>query len=318
MSEIAPPLLIVLGPTASGKESAAVYAAEALDAELIVADSVKPYRGLEIAAAAPPREHVERVQHHLVGCLPPTERLNARLWVELAETAIADVRARGKTPLVVGGTALYLKALLFGLFAGPEADHELRARLRIDEEAAPGTLHERLRVVDPVAADRIHRNDLKRLLRALEVYEKTGRPISDVQREWGGAPRRAYRAIGLRRTRDDIRNRIERRIARMVEDGLVDEIDARVAAGDLGATAAEAIGVKELVPLLTARRGGEPEPPDALYTALEAIRAHTWQLAKRQTNWWKRFPDVEWLDLAADESASAVGARVAAALTAQR
>lgn len=306
-----PPLPVLLGPTASGKESAAVHAAALLDAELIVADSVKPYRGLGIAAAAPPPLHAARVPHHLVGCLDPSERLHAARWVGLAEAAIDDVRARGRTPLVVGGTALYLKALLFGLFEGPAADHALRARLRADDEAAPGTLHARLRDVDPEAAARIHANDRKRLLRALEVHEKTGRPISEVQREWGGPPRVPYRAVGLRRSREDLRDRIRRRIDRMVGQGLVAEIAARVAAGDLGPTAREAIGVKELVPLI---EEGRQDDPDALAAALEAVRAHTWQLARRQATWWKRFPDVTWLDVVPDEPPASVGARVAAAL----
>jgi tRNA dimethylallyltransferase len=288
-----------------------VHAAPLLDAELVVADSVKPYRGLGIAAAAPPPEHAERVPHHLVGCLDPATRLHAARWVELAEVAIADVRHRGRTPLVVGGTALYLKALLFGLFEGPPADEALRDRLRAEEDAAPGTLHARLTTVDPEAAARIHPNDRKRLLRALEVQEKTGRPISEIQQEWGGVPRRPYRAVGLRRSREDLRDRLERRIARMVDQGLVAEIEARVEAGDLGPTAREAIGVKELVPLI---ESGRQSDPAALASALEEIRAHTWQLARRQGTWWKRFPDVTWLDVPPDEPAEETGRRVAEAL----
>ena len=311
----AEPLLIVLGPTAVGKESAGVYAALVLGAELIVADSVKPYRGLPIAAAAPPPEHASRVPHHLVGCLDPSERLHAARWVRWAEQAITDVRARRKIPLVVGGTALYLKALLFGLFDGPTADPELRAELRATEAEEPGTLHTRLRDLDPVAAERIHPNDLKRVVRALEVHAATGQPISEIQQQWVGAPRVAYRAVGIRRSREDLRTRIERRIAHMVERGLVDEIMARVEADDLGPTACEAIGVKELVPLVRDRLAGNAESPDALPTALEAIRAHTWQLARRQMNWWKRFPDVMWIDAAPDDDAQHLGARVAARLT---
>jgi len=309
-------LLIVLGPTAAGKESASVHAAEALDAELVMADSVKAYRGLEIAAAAPPPEHTARIPHHIVGCLDTRERLHVALWVEMAERAIADVRARGKTPLIVGGTALYLKALLFGLFDGPPADEALRERLRRDEARTPGSLHARLTDVDPAASERIHQNDLKRILRALEVYEKTGRPISDIQQEWGGAPRIPYRAVGLRRTREDLRARIERRIERMVDEGLLAEITERVAAGDLGPTAAEAIGVKELLDIARTRHSGEREEAATLAAALESVRAHTWQLARRQITWWKRFPDIHWLDVEPDETPAAVGARVAQALVA--
>ncbi len=308
-----PPLLVLLGPTASGKEAAAVHAAAELDAELVVADSVKPYRGLAIAAAAPPPEHAARVPHHLVGVLEPEERLHAARWAELARAAIGDIRARGRTPLVVGGTALYLKALLSGLFAGPGADEELRERLRAEEDATPGALHARLSQVDPDAAARIHPNDRKRLLRALEVHAVTGRPISAAQSQWDAPPSTAARLVGLRRTRDDLRARIELRVRVMAEAGLVAEIRTLVDAGRLGPTAREAIGVKELVPYLERRRAGVPEGPRELPDALEAVRAHTWQLARRQGTWWRRFEGVTWLDVAADEPAAQTGRRVAAA-----
>ncbi len=307
------PLLVLLGPTASGKESAAVYAAAELNAELVVADSVKPYRGLEIAAAAPPPDHAARVPHHLVGVLDPRERLHAARWLTLAEEAFAGIRSRGRRPLVVGGTALYLKSLLFGMFDGPPADHVLRGRLREDEAAEPGTLHARLTSVDPVSAGRIHQNDTKRLVRALEVHAATGAPISDAQQEWDSGPRIAYRAVGLRRSREDLRGRIVRRIARMVADGLVEEVADRLAEDALGPTAAEAIGVKELLPELRRRAAGEAPDSKALAEAIESIRAHTWQLARRQNTWWRRFPGVTWLDMGPDESPADGGARVAAA-----
>src|SRR6185503_4061553 len=123
--------------------------------------------------AAPPLDHAREVPHHLVSVLGPTERLDVARWLGLVREAIAGIRARGRRPLVVGGTALYVKALLFGLFEGPSADPELRARLRAEEAERPGTLHARLAAVDPAAAARLHRNDVKRLLRAVEVHEKT-------------------------------------------------------------------------------------------------------------------------------------------------
>ncbi len=315
-------LLVLLGPTASGKESSAIHAAEHMAAtglpgselprvELVVCDSVKPYRGLGIAAAAPPAAHVGRVPHHVVDCIDPREPLNAARWVALAEAAIADIRSRGLRPLVVGGTALYLKALLFGLFDGPPADPALRAELRAIEAATPGALHARLTSADPAAATRIHPHDLKRLLRALEVHAATGRPISEAQQQWTAGPRVAYRAVGLRRTREDLRDRIERRVRRMVDQGLLAEVAARQAEGALGPTAIEAIGVKELLPLVASAADVHAIPASELAAALESIRAHTWQLARRQINWWKHFPEVHWLDVAADESPAETGRRVA-------
>lgn len=304
------PLAVLLGPTASGKEAAAATAAPGLRAEIVTCDSVKPYRGLSIASAAPPPSHAARVPHHLVAVLDPSERLHAARWLELAEAAFAEIRARGRRPFVVGGTALYLKALLHGLFEGPARDDALRARLTAREATEPGWLHRRLTEVDPASAARIHANDLKRLLRAVEVYESTGRPISALQKEWERAPARPTVLVGLRRTRDDLRARIRARITRMLDCGLIDEVRALHEAGALGPTAAEAIGVKEVVSFL---EKGDPSPA-AMDALAEEIRAHTWGLARRQLTWFRRFGDVTWIDVPPDEPAATTGARVAAAL----
>ncbi len=308
------PLLVVLGSTASGKEAAAVHAAPLLSAEIVLCDSAKPYRGIEIASAAPRPEHRAAVPHHLAGVLDPRERLNAAHWVELAEAAFADILARGRRPLVVGGTALYLRALLHGLFEGPRADPARRSALREEEEASPGALHARLALVDPVAAARLHPHDTKRLLRAVEVFEATGRPISDLQREWTGPPRRAYRAVGIRRTREDLRRRIDARVDRMVAEGLLDEVRRLVREDALGPTAAELIGVKELVPVVRDETATGRLDDARWAQALVEVRRHTWSLARRQATWWKRFPDATWLDVPSDEPPHTTGERIAAAL----
>lgn len=310
------PLLVLLGATASGKESAAVHAAPALGAEIVCADSAKPYRGLAIAAAAPPAEHVRAVPHHLVGVLEPEERLSAPRWVALAQAACDDITGRGRRPFVVGGTALYLKALLFGMFEGPGHDPEIRARLAAEEEREPGTLHARLQSVDPATAARVHPNDRKRLLRALEVHEKTGRPISELQREWDAPPRTPYLAVGLRRTPADLRQRIDARVDRMVAAGLFDEVGALDAAGRLGPTAGEMIGVKELLPALRQERTSGVRDAAARAAAIAEVKQHTWVLARRQATWWKAFPGVRWLDVSPDDDAETTGERVAEALEA--
>jgi tRNA dimethylallyltransferase len=305
------PLLVLLGPTASGKEAAAVHAAARLAAEIVCADSAKPYRGLAIAAAAPPDAHVRAVPHHLVGTLDPSERLNAARWATMARAAIDDVVSRGRRPLIVGGTALYLKALLYGMFEGPSGDPDLRARLRDEEAASPGTLHARLAAVDPTSAARLHPNDLKRLLRAVEVFEKTGRPISELQREWASGPRVPYVAVGLRRDPTDLRRRIDARVDRMIAAGLVDEVRALAAPGRLGPTAEELIGVKELLPALRSEMETGVRDDAAVAAAVAQVKRHTWILSKRQATWWKSFKDVRWIDVPADESAETTGRRVA-------
>lgn len=303
------PLLVVLGPTASGKESTASWVAPHLNAELVVCDSVKPYRGLGIASAAPPPGHEAAVPHHLVGVVEPWEPLNAARWLELAERAIRRLRERGKRVVIAGGTALYLKSMLFGIFEGPAADRELRARLEREEERAPGSLHKRVRAIDPVTAGRVHAHDTKRLVRAIEVFEKTGRPISAQQAEWDAGPRLPYVAVGLRRERSDLVSRIDGRVERMVEAGLLDEIRALLEPGVLGPTAAEAIGVKELVPLLREEAASGVLDRDALEQALERVRIHTRQLSRHQTKWWRRFPGVHWIDVEPDDPREHIGAR---------
>jgi tRNA dimethylallyltransferase len=312
MTDGTPPsdtLLVLLGPTAGGKESAAFHAAPHLNAEIVVVDSVKPYRGLGITSAAPPPEHADAVPHHLVGVLDPAERMHAARWAALAENAVADILARGKRSLIVGGTALYLRALLFGMFEGPARDDALRERLAAEEEADPGALHRRLTLVDPETAARVHANDRKRLLRAIEVHELTGTPISALQRQ--DTPKRPFHAIGLRRTKEDLHRRIALRVDRMVAAGLLDELRELLPAGRLGPTAREAIGVKELLPALQLERESGVLDRAALAEALEQVKRNTRRLARHQTTWWKRFPDVTWLDVAPDEPASAVGTRVA-------
>jgi len=224
---------------ASGKERLALAVAERLGGEIISADSMKVYRGLDIGTAKPDAEARRRVPHHLVDVAEPTETFSAARWLALADAAIAEVAARGRVPIVSGGTPFYLKALLEGLFEGPAADPDLRRRLA-EEARAGGTeaLHARLARVDPAAARRIHPNDLRRIVRALEVWEKTGRPISDLQRQWG-AGRRRYRPllVAIRRSPEDLTRRITERARRMLEAGLVDEVRrlVRRAGGPMGA-----------------------------------------------------------------------------------
>ena len=298
------PLLRVLcGATASGKESVALHLAPRLGAEILVLDSMKVYRGMDVGTSKVPAESRARVPHHLVDIADPAESMSAARFVELADAAAADVAARGKAVLVVGGTTLYLKALLFGIFEGPPADLDLRARLEAD--GAPA-LHARLAAADPASAARIGPTDLRRLVRAVEVLEKTGRPISDLQREWKDLrPRYPHRLLALRRPRADLHARIAARVRAMEREGLVAEVERlRAAPGGLGRTAGQAIGYKEVLDFLEGRIATVGE-------AMEKVRTRTNRLARAQETWLRTFPGMAFLDVPGDEPAEATAKRAA-------
>lgn len=293
MSHRAEPLLAVVGPTASGKGAFARHPAPRLDAEILSLDSMKVFRGLDIGTAKPSTAARAETRWHLIDLAEPHEEFSTRRWLDAAETAITDITSRGRRALFAGGTALYLQALRRGLFDGPSADWALRERLAAD--GAPA-LAARLRRVDPVAADRIDPNDLRRLVRALEVFELTGRPISDLQREWEVGPdRHSLVVAGLRRDREDLHARIDRRVERMFDDGLVDEVRALLAAGvTFGRTASQALGYREVLAHLA------PGGPD-LDETIALVQRHTRQFAKRQRTWFRKMKLIQWIDVSAGE-----------------
>jgi len=301
-------LLVITGPTASGKEHLAVEVGRRLDGEIISADSMKVYRGMDIGTAKASGDQRRAVPHHLLDVADPgpgAPGFSTARWVRLADACIADVHARGRVPIVSGGTPLYLKALLEGLFEGPPADPSIRARLRADAEAR-GThaLHARLAEVDPAAAARIHPNDLRRIVRALEVWELTGSPISNLQTQWGERPLRYRpRLVAVRRRPDDLTRRIEQRVRRMLDAGLIEEVRRLLACpGGLARGPRQALGYAEVIDYLAGRLSEEQLVP--------AIVAHTRQFARRQHTWLSRFPDVVWLDAAPDASAETLADRV--------
>src|SRR5262245_37101248 len=206
--------LVLTGPTASGKSALALALAERLGAEIVGMDSMTLYRGLDIGTAKPTSEERRRVPHHLIDVLDPWESASVAWWLEQATACCRDILARGKRPLLVGGTGLYLKAVLFGLFDGPPADAEVRRRLTAEAESAgPEALHARLAVVDPASAARLHPNDVRRVVRALEVWELTGRPISAWQRQWAGHGPRAHPGLWLHPPRRELYARLRARVS---------------------------------------------------------------------------------------------------------
>ncbi|MCG3126924.1 MAG: tRNA dimethylallyltransferase [Phycisphaerae bacterium] len=287
-------VIAILGCTASGKGSLARELARRLHTELVSVDSMKVYRRMDIGTAKPALDERRDVPHHLLDVVEPWEPFSAARFVELADAAIDAIHARGRPAIVVGGTVLYFNCLYKGLFAGPSADPVLRARLRQRaEREGLDALHADLATVDPDAARRIHRNDLRRIERALEVHELTGVPISRLQREWNAeGPRRAdwnWTLLGLRCPTALASRRINDRVRRMVALGLVQE--ARRLWSDprgVSAQAAQAVGYAELF----AHFRGEI----ALEDALEAIKVNSRRLAKHQRSWLKRFDAIRWLE----------------------
>lgn len=219
-------IVVIGGVTAAGKTAAAIELARRENGELVGADSVQVYRGFDIGSAKPTAEELAGVRHHLIDVIDPDEEIDAARYAELADEAIADIAARGKLPIVVGGTGLWIRALVRGLAPLPKVDPALRARL--DEEAAhvgAPAMHERLKAIDPKAASRIHPNDRMRILRALEVYEQTGKPLGEHQAEHAlGAPRYDARIFVLDRPREELYAAIRARIRAMLDAGWVEEV----------------------------------------------------------------------------------------------
>jgi tRNA dimethylallyltransferase len=243
---------------------------------------------MDIGTAKPSAVERSRVPHHLLDVADPTEKFAVAKFVELADLHIADAKARGVPVVAVGGTPMYFKALFEGLFEGPGADPEIRARLANEPNEL---LHARLSAVDPASAARIHINDQKRLIRALEVYELAGEPISALQTHWSDAstPRHEATWLGLHWDRDTLNRRINARVKQMIDAGWVEEVRGLLAKhGDLGATAGEAAGYMELIAHLRGRI--------SLDDAIEQIKIATRQLSRRQIKWFRRFPNVHWLD----------------------
>jgi tRNA dimethylallyltransferase len=295
----APTLYVLVGATASGKERLALEIARRIGGEIVSMDSMKVYRGLDIATAKASPEDRAAIRHHCLDLVEPTEGFSAADFVRHAEAAIAAIAGRGGRPVLSGGTAFYCKALLEGLFEGPAADPVLRESLerRADAEGTEA-LHRELAGLDAAAAAKIHPSDRRRLIRALEVIALTGDKISSRQTQWAGfharqqafAPsseaRYPYVMIRLTRSRAETRRRIGERIKRMVDAGLLDEaktvFDRR---GELSRIPLQAVGYKEFFPYFQGEAG--------LDAALERLAINTGQLAKSQDTWFRKFPATE-------------------------
>ena len=285
-------IVCVVGPTACGKTKLGIELAKQFHGEVVSADSMQIYRGMTIGTAAPTAEEMEGIPHHMIAVADPREPYSVARFVEEATACVDDILARGKLPIVVGGTGLYLDALVAGRsFAQGESTGQLR-RLLKERLAAEGieTLHAELARIDPTAAARLHRNDEKRILRALEIYYETGKTITEHDAESRQIPPR-YRAvyIGLAfEDRADMRALIDRRVDQMMARGLAGEVQALVDAGvSRESTALQAIGYKEL---LSALEGGR-----SMEVAADEIKLRSRQYAKRQLTWLRRNGAIHWI-----------------------
>jgi tRNA dimethylallyltransferase len=298
---MARPIPVIVGPTAVGKTDLSIAVAQHVAAEIVSADSRQFYRSLDIGTAKPTAAQRRVIPHHLIDRLNPDEAISAAAFVRLAWGCIHTIEARGRQPLIVGGSGLYVRALTDGLFPGPAAHPQLRAALEAEARVA-GTpaLHDRLAEVDAPAASRIHPNDRIRIIRALEIYTLTGTPISQWQQQWRRPPRRHdFVLIGLTRTRDDLRQRIAARTQAMLSQGLVDEVTMLLSGGFPPTLAPlQSVGYAELIAYCT----GVIDLP----RACELIERNTWRLAKRQLTWFRRIEGIHWLSLTEMTEATAV------------
>jgi tRNA dimethylallyltransferase len=281
-----PQALILTGPTGSGKSQLALDLAERLDAEIVSMDSMALYRRMDIGTAKPTAEERRRVPHHLLDVLDPWQSSSVAWWLERAAECCRDIARRGRRPLFVGGTPLYLKVLLYGLFEGPTADEAIRRRLEAEANAAgAAVLHDRLAAVDPISASRLHPNDVRRIVRALEVWELTGRPISAWQTQWSdqlAAPARE-RCLCLDLPRPELYERIDARVERMIADGLLQEVQAlRRLEQPLSREAAQALGYKEMFAYLD----GDADWDETI----RRIQTRSRQFARRQMSWFRHLP----------------------------
>lgn len=287
-----PKIIGVVGPTASGKTDYAIRLAKERGGEVVSCDSMQIYRHMDIGTAKPTSEEMQEIPHHMIDIAEPEENFSVARFVKLARECIDDILERGKIPVLCGGTGLYFDSIINNLeFSEMETDEEYRQSLNaLAEEKGCEFVHRMLREVDPRSADAIHPNNLKRVIRALEIYKVSGKPKSVLDREQRGEPLYEGEIFGLSRPRDVLYDRINRRVDIMMEQGLLEEVKTLLGMGiSPKATSMQAIGYKELVWYLD---GTLP-----LKEAVDKIKQESRRYAKRQITWFKRNPDIIWLEM---------------------
>jgi tRNA dimethylallyltransferase len=289
MSSNTPAIKFIVGPTAVGKSQIALAVAQKYNAEIVSCDAMQVYREINIASDKPKSNELADVPHHLIGAVSVVEHFDVAKYRQMALSAISDVQGRGKMPLVVGGSGMYMTVLLDGIFEDKIEDESLREELSQEiKQKGSAELHERLRGLDSAAAAKIHPNDPQRIIRALEIVLLTGQPISALQQKrkglWGT---QAIEVFGLTRERDELYRRAEARIDRMFEDGLVEEVRALLQL-QLSSTARATIGIPEVGGYLN----GEYDLDQAKYL----MKLNTRHFIKRQLTWFRRDTRLRWID----------------------
>lgn len=290
-----PALVVICGPTASGKTDLALRLAELRGIEVVSADSRQVYRGMDIGTAKPSHIERERVPHHLLDVVDPDQDFSAADFARQGTLSVSAIHGRGRLPFLVGGTGLYIRTLIGGMVDAPGEDRELRRQLLAEEErCGEGTLHRRLLEVDPVSAARVAPRDRVRIIRALEVFLLSGRPLSALQAEHGFAnsPYRLLR-LGVAVERDELYRRIDRRVEQMLADGLLEEVRGLLARGyDPQLKSLGTIGYRELIRHL--------QGDLSLAEAVALIQRETRRYAKRQMTWFQRDEKIIWVDSSRD------------------
>lgn len=296
----------IVGPTASGKGTVARELADPLNAELISLDSMKIYKHMDIGTAKPPESVRKNMPMHLLDVVEPHESFTVADYIHRAEDVEESIRNRNRMPMFFGGTAMYLQRLLEGLFDGPEADWTFRDQLKEEaEEAGSKYLHEKLQQVDPDRAEEIHPNDQRRIIRALEVYEKTGRPMSELIREsQEEAAQYDHRVACLKWPREILHERISERVQKMIDRGWMEEVQKlREMDPPPGQEAWQAAGYREIIAYLEDKR--------TLEETIEQIEAAHRQLARHQMTWYRNLEEhIHWVPLKADMSLEEIATQV--------
>lgn len=276
-------VVVIAGPTASGKTDLAISLAKATNGEIISADSMQIYKYMNIGTAKPTREEMQGIPHHMLDVVKPDEPFSVALYKEKAEECIRDILSRKKLPIIAGGTGLYINSLIYNIrFSETVCDEDFRERMNaLAAMEGPKVLHDRLREVDPESAEKIHFNNVKRVIRALEVFEFTGKPITLHQKESRlEPPPYRYLTFFLDMDREELYNRIDKRVDRMLQQGLTDEVKTLLDMGYRpGSTAMQGLGYKELIRYLN----GEISLEEAIYI----LKRDTRHYAKRQITWFK-------------------------------
>lgn len=292
-----PYLIFLAGPTCVGKSGVALRLAKDIDAEIISCDSMQVYKGMDIGTAKPSKKEQKIIPHHMIDVVSLSQEYDVAQYVKDANKAITSLHKKNKVPLITGGTGLYMKALIDGLFSGPSRDEGIRIELekRVEMQGL-SSLYDELKKIDPAGADKIKPQDKRRIIRALEVYYTSGKPISSFQTQWGklGGEEKNI-IIGLDRKREDLYERIEKRVDKMFENGLVQEVEELAKNGLLeNKTARQAVGYKEIIDFVDGKA--------SLEQTKELIKRNTRRLAKRQLTWFRKDVRVGWVLVQRDEA----------------